>query len=112
MFNRKKLILITIAGILISLNAMAIDPATPVTPDASQEAVALLRLMYSTSGKYMLTGQHNYPNIRDTNSRFALKYIGKQPAVFSTDFGFAADGDTDSYLARPDIVDEVIRQHK
>jgi mannan endo-1,4-beta-mannosidase len=84
----------------------------PVTPDASREAKALLGLLYDISGQYTLTGQHNYPNIRDRNSRFAARYIGKTPAVFSTDWGFAGDGDTDSWLARPDIVKEAIRQHK
>lgn len=84
----------------------------PVTPNASREAKALLEFLYSISGKYTLTGQHNYPNIKDRNTRFAAKYIGKTPAVFSTDMGFAKAGDTDSYLARPDIVEECIRQHK
>ncbi|MBN2412423.1 hypothetical protein JXQ31_12100 [candidate division KSB1 bacterium] len=85
---------------------------TPVTPGASPEARALLELMYSISGKYTLTGQHNYPNTRDRNSQFAADYIGETPAVWSTDWGFAEDGDTDSYLARPDIVKEAVRQHK
>ena len=84
----------------------------PVTPGASVEAKALLKLLYELSGHYTLTGQHNYPNIRDRNSRFAARYIGKTPAVFSTDWGFAGDGDTDSWRARPDIVEEAIRQHK
>ncbi len=79
--------------------------------NASPEARALLELLYSISGKYTLTGQHNYPNTKDRNSQFAAKYIGKTPAVFSTDWGFAEDGDTDSYLARPDIVEEAKRQH-
>jgi mannan endo-1,4-beta-mannosidase len=83
-----------------------------VTPNASPEAKALLKLIYSISGKYTLTGQHNYPNTKDRNSRFATKYIGKTPAVWSTDWGFAEDGDTDSYLARPDIVEEAKRQHQ
>jgi mannan endo-1,4-beta-mannosidase len=34
------------------------------------------------------------------------------PAIWSTDWGFAEDGDTDSYLARPDIVEEAKRQHR
>ncbi len=32
--------------------------------------------------------------------------------IWSTDMGFAKPGDTDSYLARPDIVAEAIRQHQ
>jgi mannan endo-1,4-beta-mannosidase len=84
----------------------------PVTTNASPEAKALLELFYRISGKYTLTGQHNYPNTRDRNSRFAAKYMGQTPAIWSTDMGFAKEGDTDTYLARPDIVKEAIRQHK
>ncbi len=83
-----------------------------VSPNALPETEALLEFIYSISGKYTLTGQHNYPNTKDRNSKFATRYIGKTPAVWSTDMGFAEDGDTDSYLARPDIVKEAIRQHK
>lgn len=59
-----------------------------------------------------MTGQHNDPNSKDQNSRFASKYEGQSPAIWSSDMGFAKDGDPDSYLARPDIVREAIRQHK
>lgn len=97
------------ACLAVSTAAAAVDP---VTPNALPEARALLQLLYDISGRYTLTGQHNYPNIRDRNTRFATNYIGETPIVFSTDFGFAKSGDTDSYLARPDIVQECIRQHR
>ena len=84
----------------------------PVTPNASPEARALLQVLHDLSGHYTLTGQHNYPNTRSRNSEFAARYIGKTPAVFASDWGFAKAGDTDSYLARPDIVQEAIRQHQ
>ncbi|MBN2523891.1 MAG: hypothetical protein JXB24_11505 [Bacteroidales bacterium] len=84
----------------------------PVDPKASLEAQALLELLYTLSGDYTLSGQHNYPNTGDMNSQFAAQYIGKTPVVWSTDWGFAEDGDTDSYLARPGIVKEAIRQHQ
>ncbi len=84
----------------------------PVTPNASTEAKALLEFFYSLSGKYTLTGQHNYPATKDRNSQFAAEYSGQTPVIWSTDMGFAGDGDTDSYLARPDIVQEAIRQHR
>ena len=89
--------------------AMAIEPANP---NATPEARALLDLIYRISGKYTLTGQHNYPNAKDQNTRFARKYIGQTPAIWSTDMGFAKEGNYDSYLARPDIVKQAIRQHK
>jgi mannan endo-1,4-beta-mannosidase len=87
----------------------AIEPANS---NASLEARALLDLFYRISGKYTLTGQHNYPDTKDGNSRFAAKYIGQTPAIWSSDMGFAKEGDKDSYLARPAIVKEAIRQHK
>jgi mannan endo-1,4-beta-mannosidase len=96
---------------LVALIAPA-PAAEPVTPNASPEARALLQLLYELSGRHTLTGQHNYPAIRDRNTRFASRYTGRNPAVFSTDWGFAGAGDTDSYLARPDIVQECIRQHR
>jgi mannan endo-1,4-beta-mannosidase len=112
-FKRKNLFLLIIALCMIFSSLPAQDfTSEPVTPKASPETRALLKLLYGISGHYTLTGQHNYPNIKDRNSRFAAGYTGKTPAVFSTDWGFAKDGDTDSYLARPDIVNEAIRQHQ
>jgi len=84
----------------------------PISPNASPEAVALLNYISSISGKYILTGQHNYPNTKNRNTLFVENYIGKTPVIFSTDWGFAKDGDKDSYLARPEIVREAIRQYK
>jgi len=83
-----------------------------VTPNSSIESYALLEVLYMISGGYTLTGQHNYPNTRDRNTQFATEYIGKTPVIWSSDWGHAREGDSDSYLARPDIVDEAIRQHK
>jgi len=84
----------------------------PANAKMSSEAKALLEFLHSISGKYTLTGQHNFPNAKSRNSQFAAKYIGKTPVLYSTDFGFAKDGDKDSYLARPEIVAEVIKQHQ
>ena len=105
------LIRITTFSLCIVLHCSR-ESAVPVTPNVSPEARALLQLFYNISGRYTLTGQHNYPNTRDRNSQFAAKYIGQTPVIWSTDWGFAEDGDTDSYLARPDIVEEAIRQHR
>jgi mannan endo-1,4-beta-mannosidase len=84
----------------------------PVTPGALPEVQALLETLYSLSGHYTLSGQHNYPNVKSRNSEFAAKYTGKMPAIFSSDLGHAKADDFDSYLARPDIVKEAIRQHQ
>jgi mannan endo-1,4-beta-mannosidase len=88
------------------------DKIEPANPNATPEVRALLQVLHEMSGQYMLTGQHNFPNTKSRNSAFASKYIGKTPAIFASDFGFAKPGDTDSYLARPDIVQEAIRQHQ
>jgi mannan endo-1,4-beta-mannosidase len=101
-----------VALLLLAWIALLASAADPVTPNASPEARALLQLLYDLSGRHTLTGQHNYPAIRDRNTQFAARYTGRTPAVFSTDWGFAREGDTDSYLARPDIVQECIRQHR
>jgi mannan endo-1,4-beta-mannosidase len=83
----------------------------PVTPNASKEAKALLAYIQNLSGKHTLSGQHNFPISGDRNTQFAAEYIGKTPVVWSQDFGFSKEGDKDSYLARPSIIKEAIRQH-
>jgi mannan endo-1,4-beta-mannosidase len=89
----------------------ALRAADPVTPNASPEARALLKLLDDVSGRYTFTGQHNYPNTKDHNSVFAANYTGEMPVVYGIDMGHAVAGNSDSYLARPDIVKECIRQH-
>ena len=87
-------------------------PIKPVSPNASPEAKALLQLLYNLSGKYTLTGQHNFASAHDRNSKFAAEYSGKTPVIWSTDFGFAKEGDKDSHLKREDMVQEAIAQYK
>jgi mannan endo-1,4-beta-mannosidase len=98
--------------LLIIPFAVSAQKFEPCNPNATSEAKALIQLYYQISGKYTLTGQHNYPNTRDQNTRFAAEYEGQTPVIWSSDMGFAKAGDYDSYLARPDIVKEAIRQHK
>ncbi len=108
MKHRYILVVFLIMTISNFAGAQQIDP---VTPNASKEARALLAYLQSLSGRHTLSGQHNFPISRDRNTQFAADYIGKTPVVWSQDFGFAKDGDKDSYLARPTIVEEAIRQH-
>jgi mannan endo-1,4-beta-mannosidase len=104
-------IAISLALATAALHAGDAAPA-PVTPDAAPEARALLQFLHSISGRYTLTGQHNYPNVKSRNSEFAARYIGRTPVIWGSDMGFAAAGDSDSYLARPDIVREAIQAHR
>ncbi len=104
---------LAVVGALVSLPVRGAAPTVrPVTPDAMPEAVALLQVLRDISGQHTLSGQHNYPATKDRNSQFAARYIGHAPAVFSTDWGYAGAGDTDSYLARPEVVRECIREHQ
>jgi mannan endo-1,4-beta-mannosidase len=107
----RELIEKTLTMLLLGLPALAMA-IEPVNPNASPEARALLKYIQGLSGTYILSGQHNFPATGERNTRFAADYIGKTPVVWSQDFGFAAEGDKDSYLSRPDIVQEAIRQHK
>lgn len=101
-----------LAVIVIGSVAAQATPAKPVTPNASPEARALLALLYRISGHFTLTGQHNYPNTKSRNTEFAAQYLGHTPVIWGSDWGHAAAGNADSYLARPDIVQEAIRQHR
>jgi mannan endo-1,4-beta-mannosidase len=110
---RAAVLLVVLPIAVVSLAAGGEGAAVqPVTPNASPEVRALLQVLHDISGHYTLTGQHNFPNTKSRNSEFAAHYIGKTPAIFASDWGFAKAGDTDSYLARPDIVQEAIRQHQ
>jgi mannan endo-1,4-beta-mannosidase len=98
-----------LAFILIAITVVSAQPA-PVNPNASPEARALLKYIYSISGKYTLTGQHNYPNhiARWTDRTYDL--TGKYPAVYGQDFGFQGEEDKDTVLARPALIEEAKRQ--
>ena len=84
--------------------------ASPVNPHSSPEARALLKYFYSISGKYILSGQHNYPNHISRWSDRANDFAGKYPVIFGQDFGFSGGEDKDSVEARPALIAEVERQ--
>lgn len=83
-----------------------------VNPNASPEARALLKYLYSISGRYTLSGQHNYPNHIARWSDRAYDLTGKYPAVFGQDFGFQGGDDKDSTEARPALIEEIERQYR
>ena len=100
-------------GVLLLLcRALSGAQAPPVNPHASPEARALLDYLYSISGQYILTGQHNYPNTIAKWTDRAYDFTGKYPAVFGQDFGFQGGDDKDSTLARPALVEEAMRQYR
>jgi mannan endo-1,4-beta-mannosidase len=84
----------------------------PVNPHASPEARAVLRYLYSISGRYTLAGQHNFPNTIARWTDRAYDLTGKYPALFGQDFGFEGGADKDSTLARPELIAEAERQYR
>ena len=68
----------------------------PVNSRATPEARALLRYLDSISGRYTMTGQHNFPNDASRWTDRAYDLTGKYPALFGEDFGFSAAEDKDS----------------
>jgi mannan endo-1,4-beta-mannosidase len=103
--------LLFLFAVLNAAAQTATPPASvPVNPHASPEARALLQYLYSISGQYTLTGQHNFPNHIARWTDRAYDFTGKYPALFGQDFGFSAGDDKDSVLSRPATIKEVERQ--
>ena len=72
----------------------------------------MLKYLYSISGKYTLTGQHNFPNMIARYTDRAYDLTGKYPALYGQDFGFSGGEDKDSIEARPALIEEVERQYR
>ncbi len=86
--------------------------AAPVNPDATPEARQLLEQIDAISGRYTMTGQHNFPNHVSRWSDRVYDLTGKFPAVFGGDFGFSGGADKDSVEGRPAMIAEAIRQYR
>jgi len=104
-------IVLIISSVLSGLaSAQTAGSGSPVNPHASPEARALLKYFYSISGKYTLSGQHNYPNHISRWTDRTYDFTGKYPVIFGQDFGFSGEEDKDSVEARPALIAEVERQ--
>jgi mannan endo-1,4-beta-mannosidase len=86
--------------------------AAPVNPSATPEARALLKQIDQISGKFTLTGQHNFPNHVSRWSDRIYDLTGKFPAIFGQDFGFSGGEDKDSVEGRPSMIEEAKRQYR
>ncbi len=98
------------AGLATGQPAAAPIPCVPVNPRATPEARALLKTICAVSGKYILSGQHNFPNDRSKWSDHAAEVLGKYPYVWGSDFGFTASG-KDSITGRDAMIEEAKRQY-
>ena len=102
--------------LLTPLGVAQVVPAAsapaPVNPHASAEARALLRYLDSISGRYTITGQHNFPNEGSRWTDRTYDLTGKYPGLFGADFGFSAGDDKDSIEGRPAMIAEIERQYR
>lgn len=112
--NAKKIIYLLALGffyatVLAQTNTEKV--ISPVTPDASPEAVKLLDYIYTISGKHIITGQHCAPLVGSTRLSVVHRTTQHYPALFGQDFGFSYPGYWDGINFRQRIVDEAIRRH-
>ena len=99
----KKSILIFIISVsLLSCNKNS--QIKPVNPSSNKEAQKLLSFLYTISGKYTLSGQHNYAHELNKSSDYVKELTGKYPAVWGSDFG--------NKRARKDMINMAVRKYE
>ena len=86
-------------------------PCVPVNPNATREAKDLLKKICDISGKGILTGQHNNPNLRYRDTEAIHTATGKYPAIWGSDFGFTGGEDGDAITHRDLMIEEAKRQY-
>jgi mannan endo-1,4-beta-mannosidase len=87
-------------------------PCEPVNPRATKQARSLLKTLCSISGRYILSGQHNFPNHLSQHSDDTAGVAGKYPMIWGSDFGFTGGADKDSIEGRSKMIEEARRQYK
>lgn len=84
----------------------------PVSPNASPEAMRLLRFLYSIAGKKTLAGQHDFLGRMSVVTDKVKEITGRYPAVWGSDFGFSDERhDIDNIKYRVRLVDEIKKQY-
>ena len=103
LLNYNRLLTFTLAIVLaIAGTAQNIQP---VNKNVSKEARELLHFLYSIKGKYILSGQHNYPNELNRSSDTIEAYTGKLTAVWGSSYRGESP-------LNPEMTQEAIRKHK
>jgi mannan endo-1,4-beta-mannosidase len=85
-------------------------PCEPVNPNATAEARRLLKTICAVSGKFILSGQHNFPNHLSRHNDAVAAGAGKYPCIWGSDFGFTGGDDRDSILGREAMIEEAGKQ--
>ena len=86
-------------------------PCEPVNPNATAEARALLKTICAVSGKFILSGQHNFPFRLSQHSEKTAANVGKYPMIWGSDFGFTGGTDKDSIEGRDVMIEEAKEQY-
>jgi mannan endo-1,4-beta-mannosidase len=80
------------AFFLLVISALALSCAPkgpqPVNPSATPEARELLSFLYSISGTYTLSGEHNFASDLSRYDDEVFAMTGKRPVVWGSDFSF------------------------
>jgi mannan endo-1,4-beta-mannosidase len=85
----------------------------PVNKSASPEAKKLMEYIYGISGKYTLTGQHNFLGKMSVYTDSIHLLTGKYPAIWGCDFGFSdSTHDIDNIKYRSGLIHEVKKQYQ
>ncbi len=83
----------------------------PVNPNASKEAKALLDFLYQISGKYILSGHHNWINLPTKYNEEVKQLTGHYPVVWGSDFSFHFRG-RDPEVVRQGMIDKAIELYQ
>ena len=79
----------------------------PVNPKATTEAKALLDFLYQISGKYILSGHHNWTHLPTKYNEEVKQMTGHYPVVWGSDFSFHFRGE-DPDVVRQGMIDKAI----
>jgi len=67
-------------------------PVRNVNSRSTKEAARLLNFLYEISGRYVLTGQHNYISAGSVQTERAAAFTGETPVIWGSDFSFCYQG--------------------
>ena len=83
-----KRIVIQALAALFLLSCTCEEGPVPVNPSATPEARELLSFLYSISGSYTLSGEHNFASDLARYDDEVYAITGKRPVVWGSDFSF------------------------
>ena len=81
----KHFLLVFIFLFTLTVNFSCTQTTPPVNPNATKEVKELLSMLHSVSGKYTISGQHNYREILSRCTDTNTVITGKTPLVWGAD---------------------------